>query len=400
MAEITIPGGREQGTPVSKASESTLKYWAEKAREPAVREACAAELAKRPPAPKRQPPPSVTGGVANAPAAAAQPTTALAARPTQAVAGSYFEVTRADGALREAAAQFHLVSPVTSCGSLPEGCEVAISLVYLDPDPKIGDVAPVGGGKFSLSGNVLKKISAAAGVDWDEERSKRLDDASHPHYCHFRAVGFVRNFDGSRRRVTGEVEIDMRDGSPQVAAMWDRAKEDSNFESQLRDTRLFLLRHAETKAKLRAIADMGVKRSYTKEELSKPFAVARLMFTGRTNDPEARRLFQNKIADSFLSSRNDLYGDTPSTGYVPAALAASAAPAQLPQGHRPPPAGSVPADDSAVPAHGEAVKTPLPVAPPAHKAAPAEPPPDAGDAYEGPVDDGEEYERYRDRAGY
>ena len=87
-----------------------------------------------------------------------------------------------------------------------------------------------------------------------------------------------------------------------------RAKDGANIESQIRDTRLFLLRHAETKAKLRAIADMGVRRSYTAEELSKPFRVARLMWTGRTNDPELKRVFAEKTADAMIGAASAMYG--------------------------------------------------------------------------------------------
>jgi hypothetical protein len=201
-------------------------------------------------------------------------------------------------------AQAHLVTPATSCPSLPEGCEVAISLLRVDPDKSKdgpGDVSDVGSGKLSLSGTVLKKIGAAAGVSWDLSQSGRLDDASDPHYCHYRAVGWVRQFDGSMRCLSGEVEIDMRDGSPQVVAMKARANTEHGFNAQVRDTRLFILRHAETKAKLRAITDLGLKRSYTAAELQKPFAVARLMFTGRSDNPEIARMFAEKIADANLA---------------------------------------------------------------------------------------------------
>jgi hypothetical protein len=176
------------------------------------------------------------------------------------------------------------------------------------------------------------------------------------------------------RTVTGEVEIDMREGSPQIEAMKARAKDGANIESQIRDTRLFLLRHAETKAKLRAIADMGVKRSYTAQELSKPFAIARVMFTGKTQDPELRRMFASKIADSMLGGHRALYGGVPAT-QAPALSAPVAAP-QL-AGHEPP-RHFAPADDDAVDVYGEpATRTPLPVP------GPAQPPENAGDAWEG-----------------
>jgi len=380
MAQVKVPGGDHKGKAIEDPTVpvDTLNYWANRIAKDLEQNptkqfadqdrinvaAMRGEVARRGGAPAQS---------QQRPAAQQQraPSTAVVQAPVQALVGSYGAATMVDAKLREAASQFHLVSPATSCGSLPEGCEVALSLVHVDPSTDKsgpGDVAPVGGGKLSLSGSVLKKIGAAAGIDWDPVMSGRLDNGKNPHYCHFRAVGTVRLFDGRVRTVTGEVEIDMREGSPQIVAMQQRAKEGANLDSQIRDTRLFLLRHAETKAKLRAIADMGVKRSYTAKELEKPFAVARIMFTGKTQDPELRRMFASKIADSMLGGSRALYG-----GQAPAL----SGPAPTPQliGHEAPP-HFAPADDEALTSYGEEVtRTPLPHAPPANP----------GDAYEPPT---------------
>lgn len=364
MAELTLPGGKEKGVAISQASDRGVQWWAENAKEAPLREACAAELARR----------GKGGAPAQTRAMAPSAPSTHVVKPQQALAGSYAAAGIIDSKLREAASIFHLISPATSCGSLPEGCEVAISLVHVSSNTEKGgpgDVAPVGGGKLSLSGNVLKKIAAAAGIDWDAERSRRLDNGRNPHYVHFRAVGYVRLFDGTVRTVTGEVEIDMREGSPQIVAMQQRAKEGAHLDSQIRDTRLFILRHAETKAKLRAIADMGVKRSYSEAELAKPFAVARLMFTGRTQDPELRRMFADKIADSMLGGSRALYG-APQQSSGHGLLPTPAAHASQLSGHEPPPLAAAHADDDYdYEAAGEAVRTPLP-----SRAAPS--PADAG----------------------
>jgi hypothetical protein len=195
---------------------------------------------------------------------------------------------------------------------------VQLSFVSVNADEKIGEVYPVGGGKLGLSAVTLSKIGAAASISWDPDKSGRLDDGSHPHYCHYRAVGRTRNFDGTVRVLTGEVEIDAREGSPQIDEIQQKAaareadrtyngKRDGGA-SQILELRKFLLRHAERKAKSRAIADLGMKRSYTKAELAKPFAVANLMFTGQTDDPELKRAFAHKIADSFLGASAALFG--------------------------------------------------------------------------------------------
>ncbi len=368
MGQFLVPGGKEKGSPIEEAGDSTLEYWSGRiakdladgtARFPEkdrpLCEAMLAEMARRrgeaPEERPRAPEPRSNG---QAPARQAAPQALARAPQTEVLVTSTRDAHQINVQLTEMRAKYHLVAPATVCGSLPEGCEVAFSLVQVNPK----DCYSVGGGKVGLDGTNLKQIGAAAGISWDDQASRRLDDGSDPHYVHYVAVGFVRNFDGSLRKLTGTVEIDMRDGSPQVVAMQARAKNGSNFEAQLRDTRLFILRHAETKAKLRAIADMGIRRSYTAEELQKPFAVARLMWTGRSEDPELRRIFAMKQADAMIGGIAGLYGQQNAPPYAPpqapAALAPSPA-APVHQLHAPPPVGSVPVQDDAIPTEGEKV---------------------------------------------
>lgn len=328
--EIAIPGGKAKGTPLTAANGQDIGYWLKRIEEglkagtskypdtdQAWVVAARAELARR----------KGGGAQQQAPAPASPPiqqqrppSTSMAVRGSDKLAGSFLETNAAADALREAAQLYHLVSPATHCGMIPEGCGVAISMVHVDPnDAKDGpgEVHTLSGGKVGLSGTTLKKIAAAAAVDWDQRWSGRLDDGRDPHYCHYRAVGTVKNFDGSPRKVDGEVEIDAREGSPQLEEIRIKAEkrrrehpdwDNDGGASQILELRKFILRHAQTKAKLRAIADMGVKRSYTKAELQKPFAVARLMWTGQTKDPELRKLFAAKQFDAMVGSSHQLYG--------------------------------------------------------------------------------------------
>lgn len=364
MAQVVmIPGGPTKGTPITESADKDVRYWFDRIakdlrenpdkeyadRDRAWLAAAKTELVKRGVAsddlaiPARSTATKPRAVAAPNGDAARPPSTALtrSAAPTS-IVGSARDPGVVNAELEAAVRTSHLVSPATICGFLPEGCEVAISMIKVDPNTDKGgpgEVSPVGGGKLSLSGFVLKRIGAAAGISWDMNATGRLDDGSDPHYCHYRAVGWVRNFDGSVRCLSGEVEIDMREGSPQFIAMKERAKDGSNFTSQLRDTRLFLIRHAETKAKLRAIADMGVKRSYTTAELAKPFKVARLMWTGRTDDPELKQLFAAKTADAMIGASSMMYGVQTAPAVRPAPtpmtqIAVSPSP-QMP--HGPPP---------------------------------------------------------------
>lgn len=251
--------------------------------------------------------------------------------------------------LREAAANFHLVSPAPTAGELPEGCVVVFSPILIDVEHETYAI-PGDSSKRGLSKVALDRIAGAAAVGWMPELSRRLDDGSDPHYCHYKAVGRVRHFDGSVLPIQGEKEMDLREGSPQVRSLIEKSAKKAKRENkalneaqaraigeeksfnQVNEMRLHILAHAETKARLRAIRSIGVRTSYGVEELERPFVVARVMFTGRSEDPELRRMFASKIADSFLGGTAALFGAPPTTAAAlpaPVAVAGSL--------HAPPP---------------------------------------------------------------
>lgn len=277
-------------------------------------------------------------------------TTALARAPQVAPLATYnaasSDVAAITAALERASREAHLVSPATSVGALPEGCSVAMSTVLVDVARETYNVAGGGdddggggkGGKLGLGKTALDRIAAAAGVSWDPDRSRRLDDGKDPRYCAWLAVGTVRTFDGALITFQGSKDVDLREGSPQVEALcaryrtklekWERSGKQGwppkEPHAQLREQRMHLVSMAETKARLRAIRSLGVRTAYAPEELRKPFVVARMAFTGQTSDPELRRTFAVMQAQAFLGARSALYG-----GSAPA-LPAAPAPAALP----------------------------------------------------------------------
>jgi len=270
--------------------------------------------------------------------------------------------------LEQAASQCHLVSPATNIGALPEGCAVVTSAILVDVGAETygvggGDDDDGGGkgGKRGLGKTALDRIALAAGVSWDPHQSRRLDDARDPRYCAWLAVGTFKGFDGREVTIQASKEVDLREGSPQLEALWSRYKAKlSRWErdgkkgwkpkppdAQIREQRLHIVSMAETKARLRAIRALGIRTSYTPEELRKPFVVAKIAFTGETTDPQLRREFARMQAASFLDARRALYGDV-----APPRLA-------LPPPTSAPPVGSVvDADDDVVDA--EPVETPAP----------------------------------------
>lgn len=258
---------------------------------------------------------------------------ALAKREGGAITGTFHSPAAIDARLKAAGERFHLCSPFTAVGVMPEGCGVQLALVKVDVDHETYDV---GFGKLGLAKSALDRISHGIGISWDPMLSRRLDDGRDPHYAHYRAVGRYRASDGQQQIVIGEKEMDLRDGSPQCEALEERArKKNKSADAQIREMRMHILGHAETKARLRAIRSMGVRTSYDRDELEKPFACARVVFTGKTEDAELRREFSKMTAASFLGGVTTLYGEQPGHQRT------------LPAGetHAPPPVGAARDED-------------------------------------------------------
>lgn len=227
--------------------------------------------------------------------------------------------------LSYAAQNYNLVSPATSCGFVPEGFSIAVSLVHLDPDRDAYEVA----GGLGLGKTALDLISNAAGVSWDPHHSRRTDDGLDPHYASWQAVGHVQDFDGRVRVMAATKEMDLREGGAQVEALRERfvvkkreweakgrqGKEPKDPEGQIREMRLHILAHAETKARLRAIRQLGIRGAYKPDEFKRAFCVVRLMATGESDDPELRRYFAMRKFDAANDASRLLYG--PSTHEQP-----------------------------------------------------------------------------------
>lgn len=277
--------------------------------------------------------------------------------------------------MQYAAEHFNLVSPATVCATVPDGCDVVLSVVTIAPAATYPQQ-----GKVALGKVALDRIAAAAGVVWDPILSGRIDDGRDPHYCSFRAVGRVRDLDGTVREIFGTKELDLRDRSAEVARIEADAREGKDWRATLRQMRAFILAHAETKARLRAIRSLGIRTSYEKAEASKPFVIAKLMFTGASSDPVLRREFARMNAAAMLGGARALYGSTPpqlGRGNV------------VPLGTPAPPVGSVVDhdEDGVIDTTATPVDAPQTQAapPPPEAAAPPPPPPPAPPATPSPA---------------
>ncbi len=320
---LTLPWGNDKGKPLEEAGDGTLKWHLEtiganlaanKSKYPdhdrKLIAGIRAELDRR-----------AKGGQQQASAPAQRPAVSIATtEQLSALAGSYTDPKQAMEVMRTAAQLAHLVTPQTSVPMLPLGCVIATSLVWVDPDRDTYGIPSKDSTTRGLDKTALARISAAAGVDWHPSMSRRLDNGKDPYYVRWRSVGYVRSFDGSQRTLVGNVEIDLRDGAPEALECEkldregkDSTKRDANgVPKELVVKRKFIVRLAESKARNRAIRDLGVRTSYERAELQeKPFTIARIMFTGHSDDPALKLAFAQMIGQSFMAGRAALFGPEP-----------------------------------------------------------------------------------------
>lgn len=229
------------------------------------------------------------------------------------------DVDSVNARLREFSDRCHLVTPATHVDVLPVGFGVTCSYLTppIDPDPKGRDVYRVDGGKLALTHHALMRIASVAGVSWLP--GYRCDDGSSPQYLHHVAMARIKEFDGTARELSAQVQIDARDGSAlanrcreiEAAAALKYRRDPIDPPKQLTQIREYIVRHGESKARNRILAAMGVARSYVPHELQRPFACARLSFNGHSDDPELRRELALLTAKAALQSTQQLYGGNP-----------------------------------------------------------------------------------------
>jgi hypothetical protein len=239
----------------------------------------------------------------------------------QNLAGSFGDAAEAGARLALAAQNCHLVGGASVC-PLIEGHEIVISVVPIEradcypanPNAKNEDGgtatrADSPPARWGVGGATLMQLAAAAAIEWTDVQ--RIDDGRHPFFVHYRVHGRYPMVDGTWRPIEGERDSDFRDGSAQLNA---------KTEKQIPQLRETILRSTITKAKLRAIRTaLGIRHGLLTEELAKPFVFSRVVFTGRSSDPQIRRMFAAVIAQRQLAATNALFG----VGAQPALMGAN-----------------------------------------------------------------------------
>jgi hypothetical protein len=217
------------------------------------------------------------------------------------------------------AQKFNVCFPVLKPDIIPPLHGLAIRQVSLDT--RLVSGKPVGGdfyhdkGQYRLTKVGLGKLARALGVSWHPLYTRRIDDGAEPRYCHFQACGVFRQLDGTDGMVVASREMDLRDGA-------DHGIDIEKNPGELGQARKFILSHCESRAKNRVIREIaGIRGGYSLEEMSKPFVVTALVFTGRTDDPDLRREVVREMAKRAVGSSAALFGPTASPMMLDAPIA-------------------------------------------------------------------------------
>jgi len=197
--------------------------------------------------------------------------------------------------------KYNILLPTLKLESIPPMCEIAFNIVEINPDPHKKEVYLQKNGELSHTKHGIDKLAAAAGVNWDWRACGRLDNGSDPHYCHYRMVGIVKDFDGTVRNCIGDKEVDLRDGSEQLKAMvtTDDKKNTVPNVKQIAQQRQNILSLAQSKAANRALRSLlQIKHSYSAIELKYPFVVPKIIFRPDMNDPLIKQAYVNQMFQS------------------------------------------------------------------------------------------------------
>ncbi len=244
----------------------------------------------------------------------------------------------------------HVLAPLT-LQTLPPMHRPIVVAVQIDPDTKNKEVYPQRGGGLSISSLGWKKIGDAIGIQWQPTECGRTDDGKDPDRVVYRMVGLVKALDGTWRKIIGDKEIympaiieeltqnyrdkaeaylnDPKDGpafrknfpTPEAIQGWITEK----VRADAIQMRKHMLARAQSGAMARATKNLGIRETYTADELKKPFVFPKLVFTPDPTNPQDRQF----LLMQGSGATNLLYPVHPATAPQPALIAVP--PAEMPQ---------------------------------------------------------------------
>jgi len=216
--------------------------------------------------------------------------------------------------------KYNVLAPL-SIHALSPFHTVGVEIVELSADPSKGDCFKTGSSKtaqgwqdvLALSKVGLLKLGDAAGIVWDVNECKRLDNFQNPLYVAYQAQGRIRRPDGTWIKVRSTKELDLDVIREEIRDRVEGDKNSAELTSEQKDAKVFKewiqrRKHkvalCETGAMNRVLRQLlKIKSGYTPEELRKPFVIARVDLDLSAN-PALREAFRIKV----MQDVDDLFG--------------------------------------------------------------------------------------------
>lgn len=215
----------------------------------------------------------------------------------------------------------HVMAPMT-IQTIPPMHKPVLVAVTIDIKPESKEVYPQKGGGVSLTSLAWKKLADAIGIQWVTEECRRLDNGQDPNRCEYRMVGRIKALDGTWRKLMADKEIrmeiiqeELRDNyrlkaqdildDPKGGPQFKLAYPDANVwvEEKVRVDALQIKKHilarTQTGALARCIKSIGIRETYTKDELAKPFVFPKLVPELDQNNPDDRAYLRAQAAGAI-----------------------------------------------------------------------------------------------------
>lgn len=226
----------------------------------------------------------------------------------------------------------NILGPTTSMDGLSEFHKVIVDSVILSSNPADGDVYKHKDGygdkpvQFILTGQALQRLAICAGVFWNPAETKAT--AQSQKYVAYNAVGCIRKTDGTPTCFQAEADIDIDvesdelresfikkrkdwDNKPWFKRMDATAQDDyadSAFRKELNFKKKHKTKIAASSAKNRVIRVLlGIKKTYTQQELLKPFIMPRVVLQPDYSDPEVKKM----MLTASIQAMTGIYGGAP-----------------------------------------------------------------------------------------
>lgn len=221
------------------------------------------------------------------------------------ILGPSRDVAEINARLTWAAEHCNLIAPASSIVHVPDFHAVSFTLA------RIGErdyYCPDRQARYTFNNRGVTIIAGEANISWHPAFTHRVDDGHNSRYCEFLATAVFLNFDSTVRTVPATKSSDLSDGSAEVEQIFIEAETKQKAEARLRNKRNFIREHVDSGAKVRAMKACQVKDYYSREEISRPFVVAKLVRTGQSDDPELQRRYALMQAEVALKAGSALFG--------------------------------------------------------------------------------------------